>query len=95
MMIQAGRKIRLKKWQYRIRAEWGVHAREAVKLVREVKKYKSRIFVKGNGKCAEASDVMELMELDLKCGQTAELILEGEDEEAALAGMKEYWEGNL
>ena len=85
----------MKKWQYVIRAEWGVHAREAVKLVREVEKYKSRIAIEGNGKCARAADVMEIMELDLKCGQTAVLILEGEDEDEALAGMKWYWEANL
>lgn len=85
----------MKKWQYKIRAEWGVHAREAVKLVRETKKYKSHILAAGNGKLAEASDLMEIMELDLKCGQTAELILEGEDEEQALIEMKLFFENNL
>ena len=46
--------IRLKKWQYKIRAEWGVHAREAVKLVRETKKYKSHILVAGERKAGRS-----------------------------------------
>ena len=43
----------------------------------------------------EASKLMALMSLAVKCGQTVEVQIEGSDEEAAYEGMKSFFEANL
>lgn len=85
----------MKKWEYKIKNELGIHARPAAMLVREAKKYDSRILLAVEGKTAPAADLMEIMELDVKCGQTVEVVFSGRDEERAYEGLKEFFEGNL
>lgn len=43
----------------------------------------------------EASKLMALMSLAVKCGQTVEVQIEGSDEEVAYEGMKSFFEANL
>ena len=60
----------MKKWEYKIKNELGIHARPAAMLVREAKRYESRILLAVEGRTAPATDLMEIMELNAKCGQT-------------------------
>ena len=87
--------IRLKKWEYKIKNNLGIHARSAAMLVREAKKYESRILLSMEGQTAPAVDLMEIMDLDVKCGQTIEVLFSGRDEETAYKGIREFFEGNL
>lgn len=80
---------------YTITDEVGIHARPAGLLVKEAGKFKSTILVKANGKSADATRLMALMALGIKCGQQIEVSIEGEDEEDAFAGMKNFFERNL
>lgn len=85
----------MKTFQYKIQDEIGIHARPAGLLVKEAKKYGSKIRIKVNDKEAEATKLMAIMSLGVKNGQTVEVIAEGEDEECALEGMQRFFEQNL
>ena len=44
----------MKTFQYVIKDEVGIHARPAGLLVKEVKKYQSKVTIEGNGKKSDA-----------------------------------------
>lgn len=85
----------MKKFSYVIKDEVGIHARPAGMLVKAAKKYKSKILISSNGNEAEAIKLMAVMKLGVKCGQTVEVEISGEDEEAACQEMKSCFEENL
>ena len=84
----------MKNFEYTIKDELGIHARPAGMLVKEAKKYQSKITITKEGKTAEASKLMAVMSLGVKCGQTVQIAVEGADEEAA-AGIQAFFEANL
>lgn len=85
----------MKKFSYHIKDEVGIHARPAGILVKEAKKYKSTIKISSGEKSAEATKLMALMGMGVKCGQTVEVEVSGEDEEIAYEGIKAFFEANL
>ena len=85
----------MKNFEYTIKDELGIHARPAGMLVKEAKKYQSKITITKEGKTAEASKLMAVMSLGVKCGQTVQIAVEGADEEAAAAGVQAFFEANL
>lgn len=85
----------MKSFEYTVKDELGIHARPAGILVKEAKKYESRITLSKEGRTVEATKLMAVMSLGVKCGQTVEVAVEGADEEAAYAGMKDFFESNL
>lgn len=85
----------MKNFSYVIKDEIGIHARPAGLLVKEAKKYGSKIVLKSGGKSAEASRLMAIMGMGVKCGQTVEVEIFGEDEDIAYEGMKAFFEENL
>lgn len=89
------RRGRMKSFSYVVKDEIGIHARPAGLLVKEAKNYESKIFLKANGKRAEATKLMAIMGLGIKNGQTVEVEIEGVDEEKACQKMKTFFEENL
>lgn len=85
----------MKNFSYVITDEIGIHARPAGLLVKEAKKYASKIVLKANGKSAEATRLMAVMGMGVKCGQTVEVEVTGDDEDTAFEGMKAFFEENL
>ena len=85
----------MKTFTYIITDEIGIHARPAGLLVKEAKKYTSKIILSANGKSAEAKKLMVVMGLGVKNGQEVEIAIEGGDEEFAFEGMKLFMEQNL
>ena len=77
----------MKKFNYVITDEVGIHARPASLLVKEVKKYASKVTIEANGKSADASKLMAVMSLGVKNGAEVKVSVEGEDEETALSDM--------
>lgn len=55
----------MKKFNYVIKDEIGIHARPAGLLVKEAKKYESTITIRKGEKTAEAKKLMALISLDL------------------------------
>lgn len=80
----------MKQFTYTIKDELGIHARPAGLLVKAAKTYTSKIEIAANGKSSEATKLMALMGLGIKCGQTIEVTVTGEDEEAACAGIQSF-----
>ena len=85
----------MKNFSYVITDEIGIHARPAGLLVKEAKKYASKVVIKANGKSEEATRLMAIMGMGVKCGQTVEVEVTGDDEDTAFEGMKAFFEENL
>lgn len=85
----------MQKFEYVIKDEVGIHARPAGMLVKEAQKYDSKITIKCDGKSSEATRLMAVMGMGVKCGQTVEVIVEGADEDAAMEGIRTFFEKNL
>ena len=85
----------MKKFDFVIRDEVGIHARPAGLLVKEVKKYESKVMIDKGGKKADAKKLMTLMGLGVKCGDPVVVEIEGADEDAAYEGLKAFFEANL
>ncbi len=85
----------MKNFSYTVKDEVGIHARPAGMLVKEAKKYSSKIVLSKDGKTAEAGKLMAVMGLGVKCGQTVEVEITGEDEEMAYEALREFFEKTL
>lgn len=86
----------MQKFSYVIKDEVGIHARPAGLLVKEAKKYDgSKITIVKDGKSADATKLMALMGLGVKCGDEVEVQVEGTNEADVCEEMKAFFEGNL
>ena len=85
----------MRKFEYVIKDEIGIHARPAGMLAKEAKKYESKVVICKDGKKAEATKLMAVMGLAVKCGNTVEVEVEGADEDAAFEAVKSFFEENL
>lgn len=85
----------MKKFEYVIKDEVGIHARPAGMLAKEAKKYSSKIVIKCGEKSAEAGKLMAVMSLGVKCGQKVEVEITGADEETACEKVQEFFVANL
>lgn len=68
----------MKKFSYTVTDAVGIHARPAGLLVKEAKKYASKIVICKDGRTAEAGKLMAVMGLGVKCGQAVEVEITGE-----------------
>ncbi len=82
-------------FDYTITDDLGIHARPAGQLVKEAKKYSSKSTIACNGKTVGADKLMMIMSLGVKKGMTVTISCEGDDEDAAIAGLKSFMEANL
>lgn len=85
----------MKEFIYTIKDEVGIHARPAGLLVKEAKKYESKVMITKEAKSAEATKLMAIMGLGVKCGEAVKVEIAGVDEEQAYEGMKVFFESNL
>lgn len=85
----------MKTFEYTITDSEGIHARPAGLLVKEAKKYASKITITKDGKSADATRLMAIMALGVKGGMTIAVSAEGEDEDTACEEMKKFFTDNL
>lgn len=85
----------MKTFEYVVADTSGIHARPAGALVKEAKKYQSRIIIQKGEKEADASRLMALMSLAVKCGDKIIVKAEGADEDAAAQEMEAFMKSNL
>ena len=85
----------MREFKYVITDEIGLHARPAGLLVKAAKGYSSRITLTAGGKSTEATRLMMVMALGAKQGTELLVQAEGEDEDAAIAGMEAFMKENL
>jgi len=85
----------MKTFDYTVKDALGIHARPAGMLAKEAKGFASVITITKAGTTVKASQLMKLMSLAVKCGDQVTVGAEGEDEDAAIAAMKAFFEANL
>ena len=85
----------MQQFEYVIKDPIGLHARPAGLLVKEARKYRSRITVCANGKSAEATKLMALMAMCVKNGMTVSVQIDGEDETECFSAVRAFFEQNL
>lgn len=85
----------MKSFNYVITDEVGIHARPAGILVKEAKKYASKVTVSMGGKSADATKLMSLMSMGVKQGDEVTVSVEGDDEDTVAAQMEKFFQDNL
>ena len=85
----------MKTFEYPIKDALGIHARPAGLLVKEAKKYESECTITKDGKTKKLTQLMMLMSLGVKQGETVTVTAEGADEDTAIEGLKAFFEANL
>lgn len=85
----------MKKFDYVIKDELGIHARPAAKLVQESNKFESKVVMTCNGKECEISKLFALMAMGVKHGDNVTVSVEGTDEELAYETIKKFFEEEL
>lgn len=85
----------MKTFSYTIKDEVGIHARPAGQLAKLAKEFSSTVTIEKDGKTANATKLMILMSLGVKCGDTINVSIEGADEENAYESIKTFLEENL
>lgn len=85
----------MKTFDYIVTDEMGIHARPASYIVKEAKKYASKIVLEYDGKSVEAVRLMAIMELEVKQGHKVTVVADGLDEELAITAMEKLMQENL
>lgn len=78
-----------------VKNESGLHARPASVLVKTASKFKSEFFIKMYGYKVNGKSILGVMTLAAESGAEMELLLDGPDEEEALATLSELFENKF
>ena len=85
----------MKTFTYTITDELGIHARPAGALVKEAKKFESRLSIAIGPKKADLKKLFAVMGLGAKQGDELIIEAEGSDEAAAAASIEAFLKANL
>lgn len=85
----------MKKFEYIITDELGLHARPAGQLVKVATAFRCGITVATSAKSVDAKRIMGVMQLAAKKGDALIICCEGEDEVAAAAALETYVKKSL
>lgn len=86
----------MKQFSYVIQDPLGIHARPAGALVKAAKPFAGTVISVAKGdKSAKATQLMKLMGLGVKAGDTITVTAEGPEEEVAAAAMEQFFKENL
>ena len=77
----------MKTFEYTIKDELGIHARPAGVLVKEAKNLTSECTITKDGKTKKLTQLMMLMSLGVKQGDTVTVTANGADEDAAIEAL--------
>lgn len=85
----------MRKFDYTITDENGIHARPAGILVKSAGAFSSDITITMGEKSASAKKLFAIMSLGIKRGNTITVTVEGEDEEKAATELEAFFKANL
>ncbi len=83
----------MKEFTYTIKEPVGIHARPAGMLAKEAKT--TVTIVDKNGKSVDATRLMALMGMGIKCGDTVTVKIEGADEDTAAPALEKFFNEHL
>ncbi len=82
-------------FEYTITDPVGLHARPAGELAKEAKKYASKVIICKGEKRAEATRLMSVMGMGVKCGDTVRVEVDGEDAEQAGPAVEAFFKAKF
>ncbi len=86
----------MKEFKYTITDPLGIHARPAGLLAKTAKSFGDTVVtVTKDGSTVKASQLMKLMGLGVKQGDTVTVAVDGPTEDEAIAAMQKFFEENL
>jgi len=85
----------MKSFEHIIKDPMGLHARPAGLLVKEAKKFSSKITIHFNDVSVEAIRMMAVMRLGTKAGDKIIVTIEGEDEADAVTSIQSFFAENV
>ena len=86
----------MKQFEYTIKDPLGIHARPAGMLAKVAKGFGDTVVTVTKGeKTVQAIQLMKLMGLGIKTGETVTIGAEGPDEDAAIEAIRAFFEENL
>ena len=93
--VNEGEVMIMKEFQYTIKDPNGLHARPAGLLVREAQKYQSSVKISKGEKSADLKRLFAVMGLNVKCGDTVTITVDGPDEDPAITAISEFFMSNF
>lgn len=85
----------MKEFQYTVKDPVGIHARPAGLLAKKAKEFQSEILLEKGEKSANATRLMAVMGLCIKCNDTVTVKITGADEERAKDEMERFFKEHL
>lgn len=85
----------MKKFEYDIKDNLGIHARPAGLIVKEAQKFNSNITIQKGEKVVDAKKLFALMSLGVKNADNITVTFDGEDENEAYEAIKKLIIANL
>ena len=85
----------MKKVEYKITDELGIHARPAADFIKLNNEFKSEIKIFSNGNEANGKSILSVMKLAVKQGDTIIVNIDGTDEQSAENKISEFLKNNL
>ena len=85
----------MKTLNFTVKDKLGLHARPAGMLVKLAKEFQSEIEIVKEDKSVNATKLMALMGMNVKCGDNVTVNINGADEEAAAAAVEKFFADNL
>ena len=85
----------MKQFDYTINDPLGIHARPAGLLAKEAKKFTSVCTITRDGQTKKLTQLMMLMSMGIRQGDTVTIQAEGPDEDAAIEALKAFFETHL
>ena len=85
----------MKEFNFTVTDPLGIHARPAGILVKEAKKYASKITVLKGDKSCDMKKLLALMGMAIKQGDTVTVQFDGPDEDACAAAVEKFLKENF
>ncbi len=86
----------MEQFQYIIKDDLGIHARPAGMLVRLAMNYRSELLIAKQGdQGVSLKKIFTIMKLGIKCGDRVTISASGEDEQPAIAALRDFFQGSL
>ena len=85
----------MKQFEYTITDPLGIHARPAGLLAKEAKKFASVCTITKGEQTKKLTQLMMLMSMGVKQGDTVTIQAEGADEDAAIQALENFFRNNL